>query len=116
MLATTYRPSNTTIDEAKHICNGLTNISRKYKTNPIWFGGDINLPDIDWSIDSVVTYQYSKEINETFLETFNMFTLEQIVDFLTRGSNTLQIVLTNRPNLVNRCVPYMGMSDHETTV
>ena len=43
-----------------------------------------------------------------------MYTLEEIVHFPTRGSNTLEIVLTNR--LVTRCVPDMGMSYHETTV
>ena len=44
-----------------------------------------------------------------------MCTLEQI-DFPTRGSNTVEIVLTNRPNVVNRCVPHMGISYHKTTV
>ena len=58
--ATAYRPPNTAIDEVNHIYiyNELTNISRKYKSNPIWFGGDMNLPGINWSIDSVVRYQY----------------------------------------------------------
>ena len=116
ILATAYRPPNSNVDEANHICNELTKISRKYKSSPIWFGGDMNLPDIDWSIDSVTSYQYSKEINEAFIQTFNACNLEQIVDFPTRGSNILEIVSTNRPNLVNKCVPYMGMSDHETTV
>ena len=64
ILATAYRPLNTAIDEANN--NELRNISRKYKSNLTWFAGDMNLPDIDWSIDSVVRYQYSKEINETF--------------------------------------------------
>ena len=75
----------------------------------------MNLPAIDWSIDSVVRDQYSKEIDETFLETINMCTLEQIVDFPTRGSKTVEIVLTNILYLINRCTPRVGMSDHETT-
>ena len=42
--------------------------------------------------------------------------MEQIIDFPTRGENILEIVATNRPNLIYRCLPYPGMSDHDTTI
>ena len=60
--------------------------------------------------------QYSKEINEKFLETFSKCDLQQLVDFPTRRNNILDIVATNRPNLLNKCEPIAGMSDHETMV
>ena len=61
-------------------------------------------------------FPYLKDINDCFLDTFLSCNLEQIVDFPTRGTNTLEIVATNRPNLVNKCTPNMGISDHETTI
>ena len=33
--------------------------------------------------------------------------------FPTRKSNTLDIFATNRPGLVNKCVPIPGIGDHE---
>ena len=36
-----------------------------------------------------------------------------MIMFPTRGSNTLDIFATNRPNLINRCTPIPGSSDHD---
>ena len=75
----------------------------------------MNLPDINWQTNSIIKHQYLKD-NECFLDTFLSCNLGQIVDFPTRGTNTLEIMATNRPNLVNKCTPNMGISDHETTI
>ena len=37
----------------------------------------------------------------------------QIVDFPTRGHNTLDIYAINRPSLVVSCKPVSGIGDHE---
>jgi len=42
--------------------------------------------------------------------------LTQIVHFPTRGQNTLDIFVTNRPNLVTACKPVTGISDHEAVL
>ena len=76
----------------------------------------MNLPDKCWETNSVIKHQYLKDINDCFLNTFLSCNLEQIVDFPTRGTNTLEIVSTNRPNLVNKRTPNMGIGDHETTI
>ena len=68
---------------------------KKYKNNPIWIGGEFNLPDIDWSNNSFVSYQYAKSLNENFLEAFETCALKQLVDFPTRLENTLDLLLTN---------------------
>ena len=39
--------------------------------------------------------------------------LERVVHFPTRNNNTLDIFLTNRPSLINRCEPLLGISDHD---
>ena len=66
-------------------------------------------------------YSISKAINETFIEktfieTFEACNIDQLVDFPTRGSNTLDILGTNRPTFCNRCIPKPGISDHDTIV
>jgi len=37
----------------------------------------------------------------------------QIVDTPTHGSNLLDILFTNRPSLIDQCVPVAGISDHD---
>ena len=37
---------------------------------------------------------------------------EQIVDFPTHSSNILDIFVTNRPTLENKCIRISGLSDH----
>ena len=42
--------------------------------------------------------------------------LEQVVDFPTRDGNTLDLLFTSHPSLVDKCkpLPSLGKSDHET--
>ncbi|MCS5551394.1 MAG: reverse transcriptase family protein, partial [Gammaproteobacteria bacterium] len=44
---------------------------------------------------------------------FKDCSLEQIVNFPTRNTNTLDLFLTNKPALVNKCKPLPGLSDHD---
>lgn len=39
--------------------------------------------------------------------------LEQIVSFPTRKDHVLDLFMTNRPSLVNRCEPLPGIVDHD---
>ena len=88
ILATAYRPPSSPLEEAVNVSNELIKLNIKYKNNSIWFGGDMNLPDINWKTNSIIKHQYLKDINECFLDTFLSSNLEQIVDFPTRGTNT----------------------------
>ena len=60
-------------------------------------------------------HQYNHQIIDSFLQMIAKSGLEQIVEFPTRNNNTLDIVLTNRPSLVNRCEGAPGLSDHDCT-
>ena len=66
--------------------------------------------------NTVKKHQYTKQINEHFLDTFSMLGLSQMVMFPTRLDNTLDVFLTNRPSLVNRCELVPGISDHDAAV
>ena len=56
--------------------------------------------------------QYPKALNESFLQLLAHTGMEQLVDFPTHGDNTLDIIITNRPSLINRCEGMPGLSDH----
>ena len=96
-----YRTNSiNTIDQMNNILQVMSSI----QTNGVvWIGGDLNLPDIDWHRLEVTRNQYPREINQAFLDKLNDMGLQQVNERPTRGSNILDIFLTNRPNLVSRC-------------
>ena len=111
-----YRPPNTGIDYMNGLCDSITQVVTQNQACPLWIGGDINLPDIDWETNSLIGYSTTRLINNTFIECLEHNNLDQIVSFPTRGNKTLDILTTNRPSLVNACSPMPGISDHDTAV
>lgn len=108
-----YRPTNNNLIYAQQLCQSIRDIAAKFPTATIWLSGDFNLPDINWQTESIERHQYPLSINQCFLKLFHDLGLTQIVDFPTRFDRTLDLFLTNRPSLVNKCVPLPGVSDHE---
>ena len=108
-----YRPPNTNqpyMDNMNQFIRGLC------VTNPgtaLCIGGDMNLPDIDWETEKITSHQYRKSLSETYLQNLADVGLSQIVNFPTRGSNTLDVIITNRPTLVGQCEPMPGLCDHD---
>ena len=51
-----------------------------------------------------------------FLDYLNDNALSQMVNTPTRGSNILDIFVTNRPALVDTCDTIDGISDHEAVL
>ena len=88
----------------------------QYKNSPFWVGGNFNLPDIDWLLKGIVKHQYCKEINEVFLESLDVINAEQIINFPTRGDNTLDLLLTNRVSLLNKCCDIPGFRDNQSAI
>ena len=71
----------------------------------IWIGGDLNLPKADW--------QTFSGQQQSLLDAIAGLAVTQIVDFPTRLDNTLDVLLTNRPSLVDDCQPQPGLGDHD---
>ena len=111
-----YRPPKCTDEYNTELIKGITNIVKKYKLNPHWICGDFNLPDICWESNTIIGHQYPKKLNENFLEVFDKLKLSQTVNFTTRLNSTLDLILTNRPGLIESCEPLPGFSDHETAI
>ena len=72
----------------------------------------MNLPDIDWNSSSIQGHSNPIAINSTFIDTIPDIGGEQFVNSPTRKDNILDVIITNRPTLVNKCINIPGLSDH----
>ena len=111
-----YRPTDNKLEYSQELCNTVKDIHSRFGDHVLWLGGDANLPDIDWKSDTINGNRYSTTINQLYTDTINDIGCEQMVDFPTRIDNTLDIFCTNRPSLVDRCIPLPGLSDHDTVL
>jgi hypothetical protein len=69
----------------ENLCTGIKKLHTGNKNATIWIAGDMNLPDIDWTLNSVVGSNYPKSISQYMLDTMYEISFEQIVDFTTGG-------------------------------
>ena len=113
-VACCYRPPNSTLEYSESVASELFLIQQRNQEAMFLLGGDFNLPDINWEDTSIQGHQNTAALNNLFINTFEDIGLEQIVSFPTRFNpdHTLDLLLTNRPSLIQRCEPLPGMADH----
>ena len=117
VVASFYRPPNM-VDEQylSAAFTEFTDLRKQYKNSMYILAGDFNIPDIDWNGLTIKnTNQYPPRVSQTFLD----MSLEQIVDFPTRGDNQLDLVFTSHPSHKVRCkpLPPIGLkSDHDVVL
>ena len=116
IVVSVYRPPSTRDHYLNDLCDQLTSIISSHPNSTVWIAGDINLPDIVWSNHSVNSNIYPLNINNSFLDFLDTNGLCQVVSSPTRGTNVLDIFLTNRPSLIETCNVVDGISDHEAVV
>lgn len=75
-------------------------------------GGDFNFPSWDWKNMCLKPNPVYARLHINFIHMLNDHGLEQVVNDSTREKNTLDIILTNHPNLVPRVEILPGLSDH----
>ena len=68
IIGATYRPPRTKQAYMDSLIKHIEDICTSNPGAPTWIAGDVNLPDINWSTDQVITHQYPKVINESFLQ------------------------------------------------
>ena len=83
------------------------------RNDTIWIAGDMNLQDIDWTTNQIVSNQYHKDTNLEILNKLDELNLHQMAKEPTRGKHILDIFCTNKPNLVSRSNLIPGLSDHD---
>ena len=108
-----YRPTNRDVDYIRSLCDTVQQITQSNSKATIWLAGDFNLPDIDWNNETIIGIRYPKPVNEAIINMLHSCELEHMVDFPTRNQNILDLFMTNRPTLINRCEPMPGISDHD---
>ena len=81
-------------------------------------GGDFNLPDVDWPSLSIQGHQYPARVSQTYLDIVADNDLVQQVDFPTRKTKTLDLILTTHPSFKLRCkaLPSVANSDHDVVL
>ena len=82
--------------------------------NPkVIIGGDFNLPDWDWKTNTLKKPASFPNLHHKFLDIIDDLGMAQIVEEPTREDNTLDLVVTNTPNLIPRLEIMPGLSDHD---
>ena len=113
-MVSLYRPTDNDSDYAIKLASAIESLVKDDPNDVVWIGGDINLPDINWSSKSISGNSFKKDVNENILEDLANSGLEQALDFPTRDNNFLVIFATNRHSLVKSCkpIPDMGLTYH----
>ena len=109
-----YRPPGTDSDILNSLNDSIDFISKKSKDKMIVLSGDFNLAHINWNSYDFKTGNPNKEHHEKLLDICNNHSLEQMQLKPSRGGNILDLVLTNRPSLVNTVSLLPGIADHDT--
>ena len=114
IFASCYRPPKNTNNEL--IFEEIKRLASMHRKNPMWIGGDFNLPDIDWEVKSINNYQHPKQLNERCIDLIDSCNMEQVVNFPTRKQNTLDLLITSRLSIINKCLPVPGFGDHDSSI
>ena len=113
IIGCVYRPPDYNLEQSRQIVREIYSVMNRNKKAVFWFGGDFNLPDINWKTHEIQGYQNLKDINSIFLDMSQDLGLSQVVDFPTRGTSILDLFFTNNPDFVKKCSPIGGLGDHE---
>ncbi|KAK3084155.1 hypothetical protein FSP39_009144 [Pinctada imbricata] len=113
IIGALYRPPSSSIEYMDDMCTSLEKITNRFRKAVFWVGGDLNLPDINWTVLSIEGNSNLRAINQRFLDCVQSCGMEQKVDFPTRQNASLDLFLTNRPSLVDKCTAAPGISDHD---
>jgi len=76
-------------------------------------GGDFNFPGFDWKTNQLKNDTTYPNLHRKFSEIIDNNSLTQVVQEPTRRNNTLDLMLTNRPNKILRVDILPGISDHD---
>ena len=111
-LSTFYNPKTST-EEGFLIYYKSMERACRVNNAVILSGRDFNLPGINLETKSMKKGAQHVAIHTRFIESIDDLGLTQIVNTPTRGTNTLDLVLTNYLSSANRVEVMQGLSDHE---
>ena len=103
LVAVVYRPPDAPIESFRNILNliqqRIDKLSEDNRTPDIYILGDFNLPNIDWSTNSVQSSLQNQNLlaESELLDFTDKNFLTQMIGGPTRGDNTIDLILTNKP-------------------
>jgi len=108
-----YRPPYPDLSYQTNLCNYVIDIVSRHPDAIVCCTGDFNLPDINWGDESISAHRYPLAINELLINMSVECGFTQMVNFLTRETNTLDLFFTSHPSLIQQCTSLPGISDHD---
>ena len=111
------RDTESSVDQIEDLDEVLKNLSDTTQQNTtLYLGGDFNLPGIDW--DSLTTKPNCrhKNICDKLLEISGEHNLHQVQKEATRLDANLDLLFTNKPDLIKETSVIPGTSDHSFVV
>ena len=113
IICSIYRPPSTDTSYLQELMSILEKIAITNPTTPIWIGGDLNLPNVDWSMGTVFNNCYPLALCNIVLDFIADHGFSQLVHTPTRNNNILDIFFTNQSSLTKSCEVIQGISDHD---
>lgn len=90
-------------------------VASRFPFTPLFLLGDFNLPNLNWNTDPPSLSPFSAQAKD-FVDMCSVFGLCQLVTQPTRitstTSSTLDLILTNSPDLASEITYMPGISDH----
>ena len=65
-FAAAYRPPSSDQIYMDTVKQNVSTLCHKFSNMPIWIGGDMNLPDIEWESEQLTTNQCTQSISYSF--------------------------------------------------
>ena len=110
-----YRPPD--IDNPEYLSHLDASLSRIPEGAHVWFGGDFNLADINWTDNSVCPSATKPALCSQLIDITNDPFLQQLVTEPIRITETtesnLDLFFTNNSSLISNVEVIPGISDHE---
>ena len=100
-----YRPTYNDSDYASELA--IENLLKEHPKAVVWIGGDINLPDIDWSSNSISGNSYRKNINEKLIHAIENSGLNKLLIFQPGKTIFLISLPRTYPLLYNPASQYL---------
>jgi len=110
-LCSYYRPHVSDEISLIKLGESLERVSR-IPNGLLLLGGDFNFPNWDWHTMTLKPCATYTGLHNLFIDMLHDNGLEQLVMEPTRQGNTLDLLLTNNPELVARTEVIPGISDH----
>ncbi|MEW8545010.1 MAG: hypothetical protein AB2693_15915 [Candidatus Thiodiazotropha sp.] len=86
-------PPDNIIEYGSELYTAITTLQERYKEHTVYIGGDTNLPDIDWTSDSVSGNNYAIPISRGFIDVLHDVGSQQIVNFPTKKEQHIGCIL-----------------------